>query len=557
MAVEPAPMPSSPVPPLHRPRRAPFGGLRIAALILLVCAALSALMLVRRGASGSLPVDTGAHENVVQFNGVETADGGALRLETQPGGATVFVNGRLLGATPLLVAGLPPGDYGVRLEKNGCEPQARTVRIASTSLERLDCELAPLPTGGLNVDILPQGAEVLLDGTLAGYTPLQLSGVVCGTHELLVRKTNFEPYLTQIEVQPGEPLQFSGFALKDRIHAMLDSLIKSEPQRLAHYIDLGHYLFVSGRMSDSVAVWVQGMEVLAQPLDFDGPGYQGREKLSKEEQAVEFKLRKEDEARFSKELDKHRNWPNKDVRLFREELENARENLDRKNVTQWEWVERAAQLNLRNQNPEKAVRLYEEHIRVVPADSPSLYKAHTALMKAHLMRRDADDTEAAFNTFFQKFEQNGEALRYFGAEIFPYQDRLGSRGRTLVLGYCEKIFRAALLGTPEGPEQVEVAFDLGTTLNFLNRSADAVPFLKRAVEKTPAGPLLEERNLRYADALRRTQQFDEAERIYRELQQSERSSIRESARTGAVYVRADRTRLTPAPAPVPKNGVQQ
>src|SRR5437016_1611747 len=52
-----------------------------------------------------------------------------LTVTTDPAGATVFVNGRLAGPTPLVLPGLKAGAYSVRIERENFVPVTRTVLL--------------------------------------------------------------------------------------------------------------------------------------------------------------------------------------------------------------------------------------------------------------------------------------------------------------------------------------------------------------------------------------------------------------------------------------------
>lgn len=513
-------------------------------LIAIVALAASVGLIVKRGtASGpaSLTEEGGVEGNVVSIPNSTVAGGARMKITTEPAGASVLINGKLLGGTPLTVDGLAQGVYGVRIERSGCAPVKRSVTVKD-DLVTLNEKLEPLPTGSLNVSVKPEGSEVLLDGELVGYTPLQIAAVTAGPHELLVRKTNFDPYAARIDVIPGEPLTYADFELKDRIFAMLESQMKAEPQRLTHYIDLGHYLFVNNKLDESVEIWAQGMEMAGGPVDFDGPGYTGVKNMTRAEMDLEMRLRREDDSRFNKELEKHRNWPGRNTKQFRDKLELARETMNSRNIGSWEWADRAAQMNIRNRNFEKTVRIYNDHIKAVAPDAPSVHKAYTSLVKVHLIARDQILAQKYFEDFVGKFAKDGAALRYFGAEIYPYQDRFTTKGRVQVLEMAEKAFRLALPLTTEPVEKAQCQFDLGAVLNYLGKSAEAVPLLESAVEGTPDEALKEERSLRLADAYRRAGHLENAWNMYSRLSNSERTAIRESAKTGLVYVSSDRAK---------------
>src|SRR5512138_1215759 len=53
----------------------------------------------------------------------------ALEVQSEPAGATVYVDGQLKGATPLAVEGIAAGDHTVRVVKGGFLENSRTVSV--------------------------------------------------------------------------------------------------------------------------------------------------------------------------------------------------------------------------------------------------------------------------------------------------------------------------------------------------------------------------------------------------------------------------------------------
>jgi hypothetical protein len=63
----------------------------------------------------------------------------------------------------------------------------------------------PPPTGPGSLQVLsrPAGANVLVDGRLVGRTPLVLSGVSAGAHDVRLELDGFRRWSTSVEVRPG------------------------------------------------------------------------------------------------------------------------------------------------------------------------------------------------------------------------------------------------------------------------------------------------------------------------------------------------------------------
>lgn len=59
------------------------------------------------------------------------------------------------------------------------------------------------PTGTVSVSSIPQGADVYIDGTLQGRTPLVLNNMAPGVHHVLIHADRNSRYETDIQVTPG------------------------------------------------------------------------------------------------------------------------------------------------------------------------------------------------------------------------------------------------------------------------------------------------------------------------------------------------------------------
>jgi len=469
--------------------------------------------------------------------------GPVLQIASQPPGATILLNGRLVGATPVRLEHMLPGSYCVRLEKSGCQPLTRNVDLNAAGA-LLEERLEAWPTGALTVSVKPVGAEVLLDGELIGNTPLKANELPAGNYELLIRKTNFDSHSAMVTVAPGDPLVFSDFELKDKVLAMLELQVKTEPQRAAHYIDLGHYLFVNDRLDDAATIFAQGMAVAGAPLDFSGPGYPGEDHMTEEEKILEKRLRLEDITRFQREKEKHYNWPRKDTKAFRDKLAQAETMLRQKNVGSWAWTKEMALWNLRGlgRSPEKAVQLYKEHLEAVGPEAPSVIPATTALIEAYLMQREVANAQELFEKFLKICQNDSDALLKCGSMICPYHDRMSLKQRVQVLEMAERALRQGLDLTKDRAARAQGQFDLASVMMYAGRSKEAVPLLEQCIAATTDASTKEQKSLRLAEALRLAGRIPEAQALYTKLEKSASADIRDKAKTGLIYVANDRSR---------------
>ena len=110
---------------------------------------------------------------------------GTLFIETRPAGALVTIDGKVQGAAPLTVS-LLPGRHIVELA--GTAKRELTVSIdpgarVSQYVEMPDGQ----PGGRLLVETNPPGAQVAIDGSARGLTPLDVEGLQAGPHAVTLR----------------------------------------------------------------------------------------------------------------------------------------------------------------------------------------------------------------------------------------------------------------------------------------------------------------------------------------------------------------------------------
>jgi hypothetical protein len=153
------------------------------------------------------------------------ADAGRLLVRSTPAGAHVLVDGKDAGPTPVTVHDLPSGTHVVRIARDGYTTEERRIAItAARPAQSLEVELtrprasmdraaAPAPStpgtvgrfvGVLVIDSRPSGANVFVDGKLAGRTPVEVSSVDAGSHALRLELDGYQRWTSAVRVVAGE-----------------------------------------------------------------------------------------------------------------------------------------------------------------------------------------------------------------------------------------------------------------------------------------------------------------------------------------------------------------
>jgi len=134
------------------------------------------------------------------FHDFEAAQGaiiprGSLVIDSEPPGAAVYVNGEKKGVTRLEMPGLRSAEYTIELRLEDYESLQKRITLLPDENLRISLNLVEKPKfGGLGINSHPRGAEVLLNGTKRGQTPLVLSRLQVGEYEIMLRKKGYKPY---------------------------------------------------------------------------------------------------------------------------------------------------------------------------------------------------------------------------------------------------------------------------------------------------------------------------------------------------------------------------
>jgi serine/threonine protein kinase len=147
-------------------------------------------------------------------------DTASLLVRSSPSGAVVSVDGITRGTTPLTLRDLALGTRTVAVSRPGYATSERRVALTTERPSRsVDFQLSPTAastaraareprpaatTSTLFVDSRPSGSSVVINGQVAGTTPLTLESVAPGTVTITIERQGYRPYIETIELKAGE-----------------------------------------------------------------------------------------------------------------------------------------------------------------------------------------------------------------------------------------------------------------------------------------------------------------------------------------------------------------
>ncbi len=128
---------------------------------------------------------------------------GTLVVKSQPSGATVLVDGEYRGRSPLRLELDPGRSYRVEVSQAGYKPATGSIRLRSGQTRTESFRLEAV-TGEVNLQVAPDGVELVLDGESRGAAPAQLE-LVAIPHRLEFRKAGYVTQTVTVKPTPGIP----------------------------------------------------------------------------------------------------------------------------------------------------------------------------------------------------------------------------------------------------------------------------------------------------------------------------------------------------------------
>lgn len=154
---------------------------------------------------------------------------GSVVVKSTPAGATVLVDGKDYGRTPVTVRDLAPGAHRVQVARDGFASEERRLTITAAKAQALTVQLArarpappaatkpstaaaaaPAVAGGrgpgpLLVESRPPGAKVFVDGRLVGTTPTSVAGLGAGEHAVRLEHEGYRNWSSSVRIEGSEP----------------------------------------------------------------------------------------------------------------------------------------------------------------------------------------------------------------------------------------------------------------------------------------------------------------------------------------------------------------
>ena len=116
---------------------------------------------------------------------------GSLNVTSNPIGASIIVDGKDHGTTPMVINKVLIGKHSIKIDKKGCNPETREVNVTENTMIDVNVTLSV----GENVMITtsPSDARIYIDGKEAGVSPLK-TVLSYGYHTISAQKGKKSAY---------------------------------------------------------------------------------------------------------------------------------------------------------------------------------------------------------------------------------------------------------------------------------------------------------------------------------------------------------------------------
>ncbi len=142
-----------------------------------------------------------------------------LTIVSRPTGARIYVENQFRGTAPVTLNALPPGEYRLRAEKEGCEMMARTVELELGQDLTEEFRLSG-NTGTIEISTEPSDVTVYVDGQEAGLTaakesetdrvsePFLIEQLAEGKHQVQLSRKGYKGESFFVAVERNETAAF-------------------------------------------------------------------------------------------------------------------------------------------------------------------------------------------------------------------------------------------------------------------------------------------------------------------------------------------------------------
>jgi fibronectin type 3 domain-containing protein len=125
---------------------------------------------------------------------------GSISVTSEPSVASVYLDGKAIGMTPLLIKNVAPGEHVIGVSKADYTESNKKVVVKVNEITEAHVKLTPV-TYTVRLFSVPENAEVFWDGTAKGTTPVVIDNAAVGVHEIRITKEGYKEQTDTVDVK--------------------------------------------------------------------------------------------------------------------------------------------------------------------------------------------------------------------------------------------------------------------------------------------------------------------------------------------------------------------
>ncbi|WAI01870.1 PEGA domain-containing protein [Methanogenium organophilum] len=132
---------------------------------------------------------------------------GTVTVTSRPTGAIVTIDGGSPQKTPATFSSVRAGtSHDVRITMSGYQVYDTSVYVNAGQTAPVNADLTrnPQQTGSLNINTVPSGADIYVDGHFLAESPFVVTNLAPGSHTVRLHKAGYDEYLRTVTVNAGQ-----------------------------------------------------------------------------------------------------------------------------------------------------------------------------------------------------------------------------------------------------------------------------------------------------------------------------------------------------------------
>jgi formylglycine-generating enzyme required for sulfatase activity len=178
-------------------------------------------------------------DQVIPLVSLDVADG-QLAITSSPAGASITVDGRFRGQTPMTLTLAPAPAYRIKLTKAGYGQAQGTVALGADDQLIFNRQLKPI-LGTVRLNLTPADALLFIDGQRQP-TPITRLELNTSPHDIRIEKPGYVTFKTVVTPQPGLPQ-----ALNVALQTLAQARVAARPDTLTTHLGQTLKLVLPGK----------------------------------------------------------------------------------------------------------------------------------------------------------------------------------------------------------------------------------------------------------------------------------------------------------------------